>query len=83
MTCPLDHLITPKAQHRVCQSVSSPSCPYSRPRSSYNSPKSPYNSPRSPPDNTRGLGLNLTLEQDKQLPLYKRILAVLVECFCG
>ena len=98
-TCPLDHLMTPKAQQMVCQSVSSPynsprrpySSPHSSPYSPYNSPcspyispySSPYSCPMSPPDNTRGLGLNLTLEQDKQLPVYKRILAALVECFCG
>ena len=79
-TCPLDHLMTPKAQQRVCQSVSSP---YNSSCSPYSRPRSPYSSPGSPPDNTRGLGLNLTLEQDKQLPVYKRILAALVECFCG
>ena len=79
-TCPLDHLMTPKAQQRVCQGVISPWSPYSNP---YSRPRSPYSNPRSPPDNARGLGLNLTLEQDKQLPLYKRILAAAVECFCA
>ena len=92
-TCPLDHLLTPKAPQRVCQGVTSPCSPYSRPCSPYSRPCSPYSSPRrpysipsspysspmSPPDNTTGLGLKLTLEQDKQLPVYKRILAALVE----